>query len=77
MNMIQFINKFRNSKLVPIEEYEQLENWAEYTVDYHSLVEANEILKCEICELKERNEELQKALIECENRLSSKKDLNE
>ena len=65
--IIQFVKKFWNSKLIPIEEYEQLKSWAEYTVDYHSLVETNEILKYEICELKEHNKELQKALTECRN----------
>lgn len=72
--IMYFIKKFRNGKLIPTEEYEQLESWAEYTSDYHKLVEANEILEYKECELKERNKELKQVLTECRNWLLTYRD---
>lgn len=61
-------NKPYMEVLAPVpsyEEWEQLQNWADFTNDYHELREKLEIAEYKNAELNERIEKLEKLLKEC------------
>ena len=59
------------AKVPSYEEYEQLENWNRFTIDYHALREAKEIAEYEKFELLEKVKQLKELLKESREEIAS------